>query len=539
MDFITCNRSLDLTPKKLVLNIPKLLSFFFAFSFLFAAPLFAAPKAKAVLPAAEETNVFAQQFFMPPEQKLRLSITEIQGLAFLQTPDRAQNAQYAIVTDFEAGAVRSRAVPDSPSFEELEKWAKKSIRKASYQGVEIKKVTLPAAGGKKLVFYWVGHKAFKSNKEAHAQIALTREIIKAQGGNFKKQVAEAEQAFAVVSEKTTEVPKTMAQFEKEEELFLKYLDHLDIGSEMFGPFQGETSGEKIVWQSFAETSWRLTNLENNQFDSQVGYWTNRVIFKGIKFPFNTLDPFVEATVNIESNGIDFKDHLDLAAGVEWRPFARSSWLNNFRPWSLPLLDFIKSYRFYVVYGDVKNLKDEIVGSRDYDLQAGVGVFYEWGVDLPPASEGAPSTLPDYIRRYIWGEYFGRYFYTKTNLSPIDDPQTFIFNSSVILGIKLPGIPLPPNPINDRFVFMPYMKFEHVNATENAFPFQNQYFVAAGMRWMPFMSYRYAENEWLSKTKLFAEYVGVGRVKNFKQDGEAPYTVDTDLRFGVNISSRRF
>lgn len=528
-----------MTLKKRALSVSKSLFLFFAFSFLSAAPLLAASKTKAALPETEEINIFAQQFFMPPEQKLRLSVTEIQGLAFLQSPDRAQNAQYAIVTDFQGDGVRSRVISDSPNFEALEKWVKKNIRKSGYQGVEIKKVTLPAVNGKAPVFYWVGHKAFKTNKEAHAQIALVREIIKAQGGDFKKQVEEAERSFAVFSEAVIEAPKTKAQFEKEEEIFLRYMDQMDIGSEIFGPFQGETSGEKIVWQSFGETSWRLTNLENNQYDTQVGFWTNRIIFKGIKFPFNTIDPYVETTIALESNGIDFKDKMNIGAGLEWRPFARSSWINNFRPWSLPLLDWVKSFRFFVLYLDRKNLQDEILASKDFDLQSGVSIFYEWGIDLPPASEGPPSTIPDYIRRYIWGEYFGVYQYQQTDFTGEDDFQAAILNSSVILGIKLPGIPLPSNPINDEFVLMPYMRFEHVNNSEISFPYQNRYFVAAGTRWMPFMNYRYAENEWLSKTKLFVEWVGVGRVKNFKQDGEAPYAVDTDLRFGVNISSRRF
>ena len=65
------------------------------------------------------------------------------------------------------------------------------------------------------------------------------------------------------------------------------------------------------------------------------------------------------------------------------------------------------------------------------------------------------------------------------------------------------------------------------------------FVAVGLRWMPFRNYRYKESEWLSKFKVFGEFVGIGKVQNFRQDEEAPNAIRNDFRVGINFSSRRF
>jgi hypothetical protein len=343
--------------------------------------------------------------------------------------------------------------------------------------------------------------------------------------------------FSFLHVKLRKPSNRRAQFEKEEDLVLRYLDHMDIGNEIYGPLNGTPVGEKIIWQSFGETTWRDTNLEDEQYMQQVGFWTNRIVMKGIKAPFNTIDPYVEATIALDSSGVDFKNNGIFSVGLEWRVFARNAWLMNTRFWSLPLLAFVRNYRFYIEYQDRKNMLDEIVGGKAHDWKGGIGIFYEWGIDPPPISEGPPSTIPDYIRRYVWGEYFGNYYFTHTNFNAEDDVNAFIFNSSIILGIRLPGIPLPPNPINDKFVLMPYMRFEHVNNSEFSFPFENRYFVAAGIRWMPFNNYRYKDNEWLAKTKIFFEYIGVGKVHTWKNPDEV-MPIDYDLRVGVNISSKR-
>jgi hypothetical protein len=146
---------------------------------------------------------------------------------------------------------------------------------------------------------------------------------------------------------------------------------------------------------------------------------------------------------------------------------------------------------------------------------------------------------DYLRQYVWGEYFGDYRWEKTNFGSEDDFSAWILNSSVLMGVKLPGIPLPHNPINDELVFMPYLRFEHTNNCSFSFPYQNRYFIAPGLRWMPFRAYRWKEDEWLSKVAIFGEWLAIGKVQNAKQDDEAPYAVNYDLRFGVKFSHRRF
>lgn len=500
-----------------------------------ASDLPAAPAASSA--KTPPVNFYAERFYMRPEQKLSFKTTEVDGLVFLQTPNRSRRAAYSIVTDFSGPALRTQYVSGPMNLEELQKWVKENLQKRRYQGVEVKRIMLPSDEGGQKPLYIVGHRAFKNTKEVRQQVDESKSVIEAQGGDFKTLVKEANRYY-FPPKPLAPGQKTKAQFQKEEDLMLRYLDQMDIGNELFGPFQGQPSGDRIGWQSFGETSWRLTNLENNAYKSQLGFWTNRVVFKGIKAPFNTIDPYLEATMNLDGTGVDFKSNMVMAAGLEWRPFARSAWLLNTRLWGLPMLTFVRNYRLYIQYEDRKNIKDEITGAKNHDWKGGLGIFYEWGLDLPSISEGAPDTIPEYIRRYIWGEYYGNYYFTHTNFSSEDNVDTFILNSSVILGFKLPGIPLPPNPINDEFVIMPYFRFEHVNNTLQSFHYENRYFVAAGGRWMPFNSYRFKDNEWLAKTKVFVEYVGLGRVKNWRQDEEAPYAVDYDFRVGVSISSKR-
>jgi hypothetical protein len=484
-------------------------------------------------------NFFAQQFYLTPDQRLQNRTTEVRGFVFVDSPNPRLNSKYAIVTDFAPEALKTRVVPGINTPQDAQKWIDANLQIGEFQSVDIKKLPLPTSTGETQTYYWVGQKGFSSLEDAQAQIALTKAVVESQGLDFTATVKQAQVAFVSAEPIDAIEIKTPAQFQKEEELALKFFDQLDIGNEIFGPFQGTPSGEKITWQSFGETSWRLTNLENPDYKAQVGFWTNRIVLKGIKFPLNTIDPFVEATASLDSTGTDFKSNLQTFAGIEWRPLARNTWLTNFRPGGMPLLDFVKSYRFVLQYGDRRNIKDEIEGSKDWDLQGGVTIFYEWGIDLPPANEGAPSSLQDYVRRVIWGEYFGSYLYNKTNFSSENKFDAFIANSSILLGVRLPGIPLPQNPLLDKFVLMPYLRFEHVNNSDLGSFFQNRYVMAAGARWMPFNNYRFKENEWLYKTKIFAEYVGVRNPLYPKKEPLPTEAEDYDLRFGVNISSRRF
>lgn len=497
-------------------------------------------KEPAVPEPPRPKNIFAEQFYMNPDQKLRHQTTELDGFVFVETPGKGGKPEYALVTAFGGNVIRTQKIGSFEDLQGARKWLSANLETQTFEGVEVRKLKFPGAEGAppKEVF-WVGNKSYPTPDKAFSEIAMAKTAVEAQGGNFAAMVQEA-QTVPLLPEEKPPVQLTPAEFEKQERMVLKMLDSLDIGNELFGPFQGEPSGEPIIWQSFGETTWRLTNLDSPHYDSQVGFWTNRILFKGIRAPLSTIDPFVESTIAMESNGTDFKDNMKLWAGLEWRPFSQNPWFLNFRPWGLPLLEWVRNYRFYVMYGERINLKDEIEGgSADTDMNWGVQIFYEWGIDLPSAGEGEPSEVADYLREYLWGEYFGNYRWEKTNFGTQDDFDAFIWNSSVILGFRLPGIPLPPNPINDELVLMPYMHFEHVNNTRFSFPFQNQYFVGAGVRWMPFRTYRYKENEWLSKVKVFGEYVGVGDVQHAKQDGEAPNAVRYDWRVGVSMSSRRF
>ncbi|MFH1208683.1 MAG: hypothetical protein V1673_03915 [Candidatus Omnitrophota bacterium] len=483
-------------------------------------------------------NIFAEQFFAPAPQKLDHKMNEVRGFPVLKSHSREQDAEFSIVTDFGGGAVKSRHLSGLKDMKAVDDYIKKNLKTATFEGVEIRQLSVPNAKGQVTELFWIGDKAFASSEEAMTAIIASKTNVELQGGNFAESVRAAP-SYVPEVEKPVEV-KTPAQFKKEEELILKFTDQLGIGEKMYGVLQGTPCGTPITWQSFGETSWRLTNLASNHFDTQVGYWTNRLVFSGIRFPLHNIDPFIEETVSLQSDSADYASNLQLFAGLEWRPLARNPWLLNFQPFGgIPILEWMRNYRFYIKYGNQYNVKGNITNSRDNDLIWGVQCYYEWGTELPPLDETKPEVFSDYIRQYVWGEYFGNYYVSKTNFSSEKSFNAFIANSTVTLGIKLPGIPLPHNYINDELVFMPYMRFEHVNNASFSFWYQNQYFVAAGLRIMPFRTYRWKENEWLSKTAIFGEWCGIGDAQRVKQNGNPPLVPTYDLRFGVKFSSRRF
>ncbi len=489
----------------------------------------------AVKPAA---NLFAEEFFAPASQKLDYKISEVRGFPVFKSHSRDQNSEYSIVTDFGGGAVKSRALSGLKDVKAIDDYIKQNLKTANFEGVEIRQLAVPGVSGQSSELYWVGNRAFASSQEAMSAIAANKSAVESRGGNFAESVRSAPIYIPEV-EKPVEV-KTPAQFQKEEELILKFTDQLGIGEKMYGVLQGTPCGTAITWQSFGETSWRMTNLAANHFDTQVGYWTNRLVFSGIRFPLHNIDPFIESTISMDSSGTPFTNNLQLFAGLEWRPLARNPWLLNFQPFGgIPILEWMRNYRFYIKYGGQYNIKEDITNSRDTDLIWGLQCYYEWGTELPPLDESKPEIFSDYIRQYVWGEYFGNYFVSKTGFSSEKSFNAFIANSTVTMGIKLPGIPLPHNYINDELVFMPYMRFEHTNNAEYSFWYQNQYYLSAGLRVMPFRTYRWKENEWLSKTAIFAEWCGIGGAQRVKQDGEVPLIPNYDLRFGVKFSSRRF
>lgn len=491
--------------------------------------------------------LFRDSFYAPPSLKLKYDIYETTGFLLIRDKKRGGNSEFAIITNFDSPMVESRVLKNIRSMDAVSTFLEKNTRKIIFERIPIKEIPLVSKGGATISFFWVGQRAFNSLETAKAKIIEVKTAIEASGGNFDRSLQLINEFFPEEPAPTPQ--QVQANYLAEEEMALQILDWLDVGEiNNYGPLGlipghalGVATGEPLLWQSFGESTFRWTNLDRAGFNDQVGYYTNRVVLKGIRFIGEpTIDPYVEITAALESQGANFPKHLDLIGGLEYRPFGRVEFFENFNFQSLHLLKFIRNYRFYVQYLERKNLSDEIGGSPDTDLHAGVDVFYEWGVELPlpwvvPQREG----IIDYIHDYVWGEYFGNYNWRKTNFSSVDGYHAWIYNSSLMVGIKWPSIPLPNNPINPEFLLMPYLRLEHITVPRRSeLSFDNRIFVAAGIRWMPFRSYQFEHNEWLFKTKLFAEYVGVGGVHH--PGGANPDDVpNRDWRAGINVSFKRY
>ena len=109
----------------------------------------------------------------------------------------------------------------------------------------------------------------------------------------------------------------------------------------------------------------------------------------------------------------------------------------------------------------------------------------------------------------------------------------------MMGLKVHLLSLPPNRFNEELLAMPYLRLGLTSNTEHHNPSDNRYYVAVGVRWMPFRSYQFVNNEWLFKTKFFAEYLAIGEVRNFKRDKSSIPPPDEDWRIGIAFSLRRF
>ena len=485
---------------------------------------------------APKPNLFAKTFFASPAKKSESIATDVQGFTVLHTPSRKMDSEYAVITDFGGEVVKTRYLKGLKTIDDVNDYVQKNLETAEDGNVEIRKMALPGQGGQTL--FWVGDKAFTSLEESKKWISDVRQKAAAIGGNFDEMVNEAQTPVEIENEYVTQFDQgSISNQKKEEDMILKWADQMDIGEELWGPFHGDPAGEPILWQSFGETSYRSTNLEDNKFNSQTGYWSNRLVFRGIRFPLNTIDPFLEATTSMEAVPEDFKSYVDAFVGVEWRPLARNHWLENYRPvGNISILKWVRNYRFFVRYGDRRNIKDEIQ-SKDWDYQTGVQLFYEFGVDLPDLKKPAPESFPEYLEEYVWGEYFADYHWARTSFSTDKESRSITMGDSLLLGIKLPGIPLPENPINNEIVLMPYVRFNHTWSDNQSFSYQNYYFVSAGMRWMPFRTWRYKESEWLAKIKVFAEWIAMGKTQYVKTDStETNELIRNDLRFGVSFAS---
>ncbi len=514
----------------------------FSLACFFSSPFLFAASEKNSAPAssgAQSPNLFAQQFFLSSAQQVNQQTYLIDGFAFLETPDQAHNSRYSIITDFGKKMVKSQVVPGLQSVPDIKTWLKDHVESSDYQGVEIRKISLPVADQGEKPRYWIGQKSFLDLDHAKQEIEQLKAVIEAQGGDISKAAREAQEFYKAPEDEGTAEIGCGSNCQKEEAIMVAILEKMDFGDKLFGPLQGTTTGEPIIWRSFGETAWRKTVFESETYSAAVGYWTNQVVFEGLKFPLHTIDPYLEITTALDSTGIDFKSNMIGTVGAEWRPLARNPWLVNFQPYGIPLLEWARNIRFYTQYSNRWNIKGEILNARNYDLQAGISLFYEFGIDLPPIDQGGPTKMSEYIREYVWGELYGNYYYSKTGFSSEDDYDALIANSSITLGFKTPAVHLPDNVFFDQIVLMPYMRFEHVNNDQFSFPYSNRYFVAAGVRWMPFRTYKHKNNEWLAKLKVFGEYAGIGDAQNVKQDEEAPNAITHDLMFGVKFSSNRY
>ncbi len=484
--------------------------------------------------------LFRDQFYAPPSLKIRYDVYETAGFLLFRPTSRGGTSEFSVVTGFHSPMIDSRVLKNIRDIDQANKFLKRNVRKIFHERVPIRELPLLKSDGSIEQRFWVGQKAFQTLEQAQREIELAKSTIETGGGNFDR-------ALELVSEFFSEAPapteeEVRENYLREEQLALKILDSLDIGEKPFGILTGTPMGEPILWQAFGETSFRFTNFSVPRFNSEVGFWTNRLVFRGLRFiGEQTIDPYVEVTAALESNGTTFADHLDLVAGLEYRPFGRAAFFDNFQLNGFYLLKFIRNYRLYVQYMERRNLGDEITGGRDTDLWFGTDVFYEWGLDLDePWVEHRRKGISDWAKDLVWGEYFGNYRFERSDFSSIDSFDSWVLNSSVILGTKWPEFDLPRNPINNQLTLMPYLKFEHVtNRSRAGISFQNRYLFAAGVRWMPFRSYQFQSNEWLYLTKIFAEYSGIGGAlypEGSEPNGNEPIR---DWIIGIKTSYKRF
>lgn len=520
-----------------------LVSFFAAFSFYWAVSsgVFAQSSADQPITEPKSNYILRDTFFLSPDLKIRFNTYEAEGFLLIKELRPDLNSEYGLVSGFENHVIETRALKDAKTIEDVSALLRRSVKTSYFMGVAIREVVFSAKGGTIVSQYWVGQRSFSSLEKAQASIVSAKAAVESSGGNFDR-------AIQVVSEYVPEEPKeetrgeVVARYKREEDFAIKAMDWLNIGEKIYGPFHTphDVWGEPILWQSFGEGSFRFTNLEHDEYNALTGYWTNRLVLKGIRWiGETTLDPYIEVTPALESNGPDYKSNLQLVGGIEWYPFIRSAVLQNYRPFGIPALDFVRNFRIFAQWMERENLKDEILGSKDWDFRSGLDVFYEWGLDLKPLDTRPKRTnFSDYLHDFIWGEYYGTYHFEETNFSSYQNYDSWILNSSLILGLDWPSIPLPANPINNRLYIMPYAKFEHVSNPNHPLSYQNQYYFSAGVRLMPFRSYQFIENEWLFKTKLYVEYVGLGGV--FRPSANTPVdTENHDVRFGVAFSHKRY
>ncbi len=514
---------------------PLLVSLFFALNVPFALAqsedktepqLSDEPKAETAVPVPPPINQFQNAFYVPHELRLKYATYDCADFIVTQQREDSWNSLFSVVTGYNDGVLETRILKDIQTIDEAREYFEKYTKPITDEGVTINEVTLVNKNQKLSSLYFVGHLAFSNLEEAQAAIDQVKKEIQAAGGNFSASVQDAKQYAAsytgVEHEAALEAEPVIIKpnFQQEEDIFFGAYDGINP-RRFWGKYPEE---DWYLYQSVGESTYRNTNLDSRSFNAQVGFFNNRIVIRGLKFLGSSIDPYIEATVRGETNGRAFASTVDFAAGIEYRPFRLNKKLAE-SVWT----DWIRNFRTYVVYERREPIKDIILFSRDHDVEAGFDFFKEWGIDMP--KEGNPDT-------WLWGELFMNNRFRKTDFSTDDDFDAFIFNNAGKIGFKWPRIPLPKNPINDELVFMPYCMFDQVANSGHSFFFENRYFIGAGMRIMPFRSYRFLNSQWLFRLKIFGEYIAYGGAQYTK--AEPPSSVpDRDYRVGVNISLNRF
>jgi len=441
-----------------------------------------------------QQNLLHDTFYLGHDVKIKREVFDVEGFLLVSHPLPDWNSTFAVVTGFKGNIATTHALKNVNSTDDARKYFLKNVKMHDVEGVTVRELSLERKTGDKVKFYWVGNRAFRSLKDAKRLIEVVKNEIEKSGGDFEDAIEKAgEVPYAAVP---PEEKAPTAQSLREEELINKMVGWMGFDKSWYGPFYGVPSGENILYQSTFESTYRSTNLEKRDFNSMVGYFSNRLVFKGLRcFAGTTVDPFIESVPTMDGTGTDYASYLQVAAGLEWRFFANNAFLQNYQPYGIPLLDWMRNLRAYIKYAQHKNIKGKYNDwDKDYDFLAGVSIFKEWGIDLPSVdrynAEGKYFKKSD----LLWGELYGDYAFNKTNFSPVDNPNCFIGVTAFKVGLKLPRIPLPDNPINEEFMLMPYFLYESANNSDFSRYYQNYYFNGFGVRWMPFRDYRFANNE---------------------------------------------
>ncbi|MBI4387516.1 MAG: hypothetical protein HY582_00530, partial [Candidatus Omnitrophica bacterium] len=253
--------------------------------FLYAQPEH--QKSAQILPNEPEINfLLRDQFFLSPEAKFKFNTYETNGFLLVKEPRVDLNSDYALISGFDGSVLETRSLKDIKTVDQATELLKESIKTTYFMDVAIKEATVPLKDGTAITRYWVGNQSFSSLEVAKASIVSTKTAIEGNGGDFKRAIDLIDE-FAPAEPKAETLQEAKARFEREEDFAIKVMDWLDVGEKLYGPFHTRDSpwGERILWQSFGESSFRFTNLERDEYLAQVGYWTNRLVLKGIWGPW--------------------------------------------------------------------------------------------------------------------------------------------------------------------------------------------------------------------------------------------------------------